>query len=325
MPGHNTSNKPEALSTEELLIYYYDKQADIYNQLDKPVDKHQSTVSTSLQAKSETSAPNIQRTWGWARKHAKWIFSGIGVPIVGAVISLVVGTCSTPQAPDDTAASSGDTIIQNDANQPINIQGGVDGDIIINNAQPEPTSSSTATGEPEQAAAVTPTSDAQSTATSTSNIVGATATFTAEPVRENPDDGLPPTATPWPPPPPSINVTNNPGRSRHPRIAFDQAGNLHLFYHDNTLRQGNGEELLHRRFYNDTWSNVTILSEGMDLLYATPVYPLTHPNGTLCVFWWAATVSTRPSTIGMYSRCYEDGQLVNPLACGNRSQSHRQI
>ena len=184
MSEHITPGKLDALSAEELLVYFYDKHADIYNRLNKPVDKHQlleklkaphlSATSTSSQTKSKTSDSSTNKRRSWVREHIKWIFSGIGVPVVGAIFALVVSTCSTPQAIDDEPSTTGDTIIQNDANQPINIQGGVGGNVIINSGQSQSANTPIPTSELPQAAtipsaAVTTISDPQPTSTATAN------------------------------------------------------------------------------------------------------------------------------------------------------------
>lgn len=105
----------------------------------------------------------------------------------------------------------------------------------------------------------------------------------------------------------SSNITNNPGESKSPRLFVDVGGNVHLFHHDNTPRQGAEFDILHRqRLPGGDWSDETNLTEAMDILSIRPAYPLINAANIPCVSWWGQSVWSAPATGGMFMSCYEN-------------------
>ncbi|MCB0178297.1 MAG: hypothetical protein KDI62_08720 [Anaerolineae bacterium] len=110
---------------------------------------------------------------------------------------------------------------------------------------------------------------------------------------------------------PADNVSDNPGRSVRGRLAFDDAGNLHVVWHDNTINVTageNGDDLLHRmRTPDGVWSEITNLTDNFDSVSIKPPELISRPDGTLCVFWHGVPNSHQPGTLGLYQRCYIGG------------------
>ncbi len=169
-----------------------------------------------------------------------------------------------------------------------------------------PSQTSTAPVAPTIAKAVTnPTTVPNSTATKPPNpTVAPTTTIAAL------DSGLPANPTTSPRVLSPLNVTNNPGRSSAPHMAFDGKGNLHLIWRDDTIRKTNksdGSDYLHRQRTPDgKWSDVTNLTEDFESIFPQEPKLQQRPDGSLCVFWQGASVLTNPDTLGLYMRCQNE-------------------
>ncbi len=162
----------------------------------------------------------------------------------------------------------------------------------------------------------TPTTIPNSTLTKPSNPTAApTATIAAL------DSGLPANATPSPRIESPLNVTNNPGLSRSPHMAFDGKGNLHLVWSDDTIRKTNkslGDDYLHRQRATDgKWSNVTNLTEDFESISGIEPKLQQRPDGSLCVLWQGASVITNPDTLGLYMRCENEAGWDKRQKVGN--------
>lgn len=114
----------------------------------------------------------------------------------------------------------------------------------------------------------------------------------------------------------AFNITGNPGNSKNPELAVDEAGNLHLVWWDDTARVSAGQrgsDLFHRiRTPNGDWSEAVILTENFEGPRDTdsPIL-LRRPSGQLCVFWQGFSDMQDPSTVGLYTRCYENNSWSN--------------
>ena len=112
-----------------------------------------------------------------------------------------------------------------------------------------------------------------------------------------------PTPTPFSPLA-SLNISNTPGSSDYPDLAFDGAGTLHVVWLDNTPRQDGSVTILHRQMTPDgQWSAVEDL--GGDVPYLQEPHLVTNAAGQICLVDGTAG--------GVYASCYANGRW-SPLA-----------
>lgn len=106
-------------------------------------------------------------------------------------------------------------------------------------------------------------------------------------------------ATPFPP----VNLTNNPGNSDNPHLAFDGQGILHLIWEDNSLRS-TGLDALHRQMTPDgEWSETENLTGDFDTVLLGSTGLLRRPTGAVCAFWQGGGAS---QSLGLHLRCLGD-------------------
>jgi hypothetical protein len=113
---------------------------------------------------------------------------------------------------------------------------------------------------------------------------------------------LPPTSTPEILA--AVNVTNNPGKSDSPSLAFDEAGLLHLGWWDNSTGKPIGDFLYRQMTPDGRWSEEEILTTGFETALDTNSLKLIRnpASGQVCAFWDGAT-GGGPASIGLYMRC----------------------
>lgn len=139
--------------------------------------------------------------------------------------------------------------------------------------------------------------------------------------------------TPRPPPEPTtapqatqppldgVNVSNNPGLSANPHLAFDDQGVLHLIWEDNSLRAPKTDILHRQRTPAGEWSETESLTADFDTIIGN--LSLQHrPTGEVCAFWYGG--SSPPGTslpLGLYVRCLgEGGEAAELVAAGISAQ-----
>lgn len=118
-----------------------------------------------------------------------------------------------------------------------------------------------------------------------------------------------PTAAPQAalPPQAGVNVSDTPGRSNSPRLAFDAQGVLHLIWEDNSLRPPKSD-VLHRQMTPDgTWSETESLTSEFDTIIDI-VSLLPRPTGEVCAFWYGGSSALNATLpLGLYMRCLGEG------------------